>query len=547
MNLRKVKVLVLVMVFVAANYFVSGMSILTAYGEETTNNNVALQGDAINVVFFGGSITLALGTDKPYANVVGDYLKSEYPDQKVNLYNSGIGGLGSSFGVQRVNEHVSALNPDIVFVEFAVNDRIDAKSNPNTIKEYMEGIVRQLISLPKIPVIIFLYTASRDFDACSDVHREVASYYDIQSIDLQEYLKSEIDAGKCKVEDYIQDTVHPNSAGQRLYGDYIVKKINSNKSKYLKIPKLQEKPMTKGIFNRTRFIDFRDKTIKYNGNWSVYTHNYPIPMADAMISDTIGDSFEVDFYGKSLGLWGFISKRGGNMEVSIDGKVATIWSQLHQTSENKTPLGVKLVNGLSDGWHKAVIKNVENPGGGTEINIGFLYVDDPKAQDSIAEKLKSQMVLCVGSGDAYVNNEKINIDQDHPEVVPVVKNGRTLVPVRFISESTGAKVNWDENTKKISITHVGKEIEMTLGSNVMKVNNEEIKLDVPPTVENNRTFIPLRALVEALGKNVYWDGKRIILIGDEKIDDSTGMSKAMLSKINKYYDEYKAAAFPIKF
>jgi len=108
----------------------------------------------------------------------------------------------------------------------------------------------------------------------------------------------------------------------------------------------------------------------------------------------------------------------------------------------------------------------------------------------------------------------------------VEKNGRTLVPVRFVSESFGADVSWYENTQTAEIRLNGTIISLQLGSQIMKVNNREVVLDVPAEEIEGRTLVPLRAVAEALNKRVFWDDKGLIILSDrENIIDS----------VNEYY------------
>jgi hypothetical protein len=97
-----------------------------------------------------------------------------------------------------------------------------------------------------------------------------------------------------------------------------------------------------------------------------------------------------------------------------------------------------------------------------------------------------------------------------------------LLPVRFIAESFGAKVGWDADTQEITVIDQGKTIKLKLGSNIININGSEKTLDVPAQSINSRTFIPLRALAEAMGKKVFWDDRGLIIISnEEQIFDKT--------------------------
>lgn len=128
-------------------------------------------------------------------------------------------------------------------------------------------------------------------------------------------------------------------------------------------------------------------------------------------------------------------------------------------------------------------------------------------------ELNHTVVLRPGYNTAYVNNVKTVIDQDI-NVSPIIENGRTLLPLRFISESLGADVDFEEASNKITITLDGNTITFNVGSNVYYVNGKELVLDVGIEIIHDRTFIPLRALAESLGKTVYWDNRGLIIISN---------------------------------
>lgn len=89
--------------------------------------------------------------------------------------------------------------------------------------------------------------------------------------------------------------------------------------------------------------------------------------------------------------------------------------------------------------------------------------------------------------------------------IPILKDNRTLVPFRAILEKAGAKVDWNQASKKVTATYNGKTIEMTIGNPVIKVDGKDIKLDVAPMVKNGRTLIPLRGAFENFGFKVEYE------------------------------------------
>lgn len=92
------------------------------------------------------------------------------------------------------------------------------------------------------------------------------------------------------------------------------------------------------------------------------------------------------------------------------------------------------------------------------------------------------------------------------DVPPYVKDGRTLAPIRAILEALGMTVSWDGTTQTATAVKADITISVTINSNIAIVNGEQKTLDVPAEITNGRTFVPVRFFAEALNMNVDWDG-----------------------------------------
>lgn len=101
-----------------------------------------------------------------------------------------------------------------------------------------------------------------------------------------------------------------------------------------------------------------------------------------------------------------------------------------------------------------------------------------------------------------VNGKQLEFD-----VNPVIKDGRTLVPLRDIFENLGATVEWDSKTRTITAKSGENEVVLTIGSKTAAINGTEIDLETPPQIINGKTLVPLRFVSEALGANVTWNDK----------------------------------------
>ena len=100
-----------------------------------------------------------------------------------------------------------------------------------------------------------------------------------------------------------------------------------------------------------------------------------------------------------------------------------------------------------------------------------------------------------------LNGSALSFDQ-----TPIILNDRTMVPMRTIFESLGYKVNWNQSTKTVTATGSKGTIVITIGADSMSVNGKTKYIDSPAMIYNDRTLVPVRAIGEASGCNVSWDG-----------------------------------------
>ncbi len=150
------------------------------------------------------------------------------------------------------------------------------------------------------------------------------------------------------------------------------------------------------------------------------------------------------------------------------------------------------------GWYTDA-KLTEKYDFATKVEKSFtLYAgwnEDVKAD----EDDKAEFKLTIGSKEATVWGEAVTND-----VAPVIVNDRTMLPARFVAENLGAKVEWNAEERKVTITAEDIEIVLVIDSDVAYVNGEEVKLDSPAFIMNDRTYTPVRFIAENLGAKVNW-------------------------------------------
>lgn len=144
--------------------------------------------------------------------------------------------------------------------------------------------------------------------------------------------------------------------------------------------------------------------------------------------------------------------------------------------------------------------------------------------------------MLVGSPFALMNGSMTRIDSENTEVVPYISDGRTLVPLRFIAEAFGAEVEWDEEKQEIAVTKGRAVIKMTVGSTDYTVNRKPAELDTAPVLSEDRTYVPLRAVAEALGEKVAWDSSGVIYISDNIEELSSDEANILFKTISEYVE-----------
>lgn len=186
----------------------------------------ANKGEEITVAYIGGSITEGYNSDvtKCWAQLSFNELSERFPNAKMNYVNAGMSGTPSIIGLIRSERDVIAPygNPDIVFIEFAVNDAQDSVS-----KEAYESLVKRMLGLPNNPAVILLFTQTDTGYNCQKHMSEIGNNYGLSMISVPDSLGVEFESGRMEWSLYSDDGAHPNIYGHRYIAD-MVKRLYDN-------------------------------------------------------------------------------------------------------------------------------------------------------------------------------------------------------------------------------------------------------------------------------------------------------------------------------
>lgn len=202
------------------------------------------------------------------------------------------------------------------------------------------------------------------------------------------------------------------------------------------------------------------------------------------------------------------------LKNSSTAKITDINFELAQSSGSSY-----MINGAGE-WYARITARVDNKGK-IQDSLLIISLDD-------AQRLSCSSYMWMQNEevdkDIVVTLNGIELAFDQP---PIIQNGRTLVPFRAIFEALGATVNWNDATKTVTAQKDNTKIQITIGDNKLYKNGIPIELDVPAQIVNDRTLVPVRAISEAFGCDVSWDGdtKTVYIIPNENTIIETVSSK----------------------
>ena len=221
----------------------------------------AENGENLTVAYIGGSITEGYnaGTSDNFAKIATEWLDEQFPQSEITAVNAGISGTPSVLGNVRLERDVLAYDPDIVFVEFAVND-----GNAQIYKYSYESLVRTLLSQEKEIAVVLLFTVIKSGHTCQPHMSQVGELYGLPMISLPNSLGVELAEGRMTWEDYSMDESHPNAFGHAMIRDFIahyyeqvIPVIDEHTGE---LPAQLPEPIFSGKWENTHYLDSENLT-----------------------------------------------------------------------------------------------------------------------------------------------------------------------------------------------------------------------------------------------------------------------------------------------
>ena len=170
----------------------------------------AENGESLTVAYLGGSITEGKNYTTPFSN----YLKNTFAKGSFKEVNAGMSGTSSVVGLVRSEKDIVSQNPDIIFLEFSVNDHEDIMY-----KKCFESCIKKFLDMPNEPAVGIIITRAQGGFSSQNQMYPIGKNFDIPVISMDDALTKAFNSGFLKASDYYTDEYHPHQKGGQLVAD----------------------------------------------------------------------------------------------------------------------------------------------------------------------------------------------------------------------------------------------------------------------------------------------------------------------------------------
>ena len=310
----------------------------------------ARRGGTVTIGVIGGSITQGAAASKPenrYGNRVAAWWREKFPKASVQFVNAGIGATGSNYGALRADRDLLSHQPDLVIVEYALND-----PNGREAAETLEGLVRQVLKRDNQPAVILLFTMNQNGANAQEWHSKVGAHYSLPMISYRDALWPEIQAGRMNWKDISPDAVHPNDRGHAYCAEFITRLLGNVLQELppdgsLPNPKPLSSPLLSNSYEAVGLFEAETLRPTSSQGWAYD------PNLKCWKSDQPGSTIEFEVRGRSILTMHYVVRGPmGQAKVTVDngatkeldGWFDQTWGGYRQTNE--------IVRDLAAGKHR---------------------------------------------------------------------------------------------------------------------------------------------------------------------------------------------------
>lgn len=360
----------------------------------------ARAGERLSVVFFGGSLTWGAQATDPqltsYRALMAHRLTEHYPEAHFTFWDAAIGGTGSQLGAFRLERDVLSRQPDLVFLDFTVNDGPFSQPDPDRLGSY-ESIIRRLVQ-KGIPVVPVIFAVKKDtlpgapIRPLDQKHKEIAEAYGLPIGDAVTLIQQRVQSGAAQPDELWplpDDTTHPGDLGYALYAEAAWQAYERAISDKL-VSRLPDR-----MLHPETYMNVRRQKISQLGllpsGWSLgqpqrtaITFDFlPSRWLDevsvASSSDQDPSPLRFTVRGRNILLFGESTPRSGKYEVRIDDQPPTTYDAGKSSQQGNLRYVETIASGLEDS-QTHTIEILPKLASGQELRLESICVSGAPAE-----------------------------------------------------------------------------------------------------------------------------------------------------------------------
>jgi lysophospholipase L1-like esterase len=376
------------------------------------------RGGEVKIAYLGGSITAQEG----WRPKTLKWFRDRYPQAKITEINAAIGGTGSGLGVYRFQQDVLQHRPDLVFVEFAVND---SGTDPKQIWRGMEGILRQAWTANPSLDICYVYTYARGFEADLDkgfnqlaasADEMLAGHYGVPSINMAMRTAALAREGKLLVTPakdpggkalpvppgvilFSDDGVHPSDGGHEVYTQVITDALKAMDTGAAATPHRLPAPFISDHWQAAKLVPLDSGML--TPGWKKLSpaeglgKNFHNRMPAIWEANKPGERITFRFKGTAAALYDLVGPDGAQVVITLDGKVLPLQARFDSYCAYYRLASLTIGEGLEDSVHTVTVEiHPEQPDRSSVTNVEKLKPGfDPKKYDGTGLRVGSLMLI----------------------------------------------------------------------------------------------------------------------------------------------------------
>lgn len=282
----------------------------------------ARRGEKVTVAVIGGSITQgakATTPEKRYGNLIAAWWRQAFPKASIEFFNAGIGATGSNYGALRAKRDLLGHRPDLVVVEYAVND-----GNVKDSAETLEGLVRQMLAQPQQPAVLLLFTMHQGGGNAQEWHAKIGTHYHLPMVSFRDALWPAIQAKRLSWDTIEADSVHPNDFGHACAARFVTYRLEQVRKALLADDRLPAigplpQPLMSDLFEHVSLLEGADLKPLRNDGWMLDEKN------KCWRSDRPGSVIEFEMEGRVIDVIHLVVRHAmGRAKIQVDDGPAVV-------------------------------------------------------------------------------------------------------------------------------------------------------------------------------------------------------------------------------